>query len=62
MKLVKPKISTIKAKTKQDLSADPDGGIYQNCAGIYFTEDGFAGRWFDDSCDTQYRYICESGF
>merc|ERR1711872_979526 len=43
-------------------AADPDGGKAQNCAGIYLTEDGFAGRWFDDPCESSYRYICESSF
>ena len=48
-------------KTQRDLS-DPDGGKDQNCAGIYFTEDGLAGRWFDESCEYQYFFICESSF
>merc|ERR1712192_346868 len=41
---------------------DPSGGKAENCALVKLSENGFAGRWGDNSCSDVFRYICERGF
>merc|ERR1711970_315010 len=40
----------------------PDGGTNQNCFGVTLGASWNSGKWWDDPCQFQQRYICERTF